>query len=234
MNHHSLCGHANWFFIYLLFLQRIFYNSATSLSIMISPSPGPARVILVTKSATALMPSTCSSRNPSRKSVMLPSSLTPANAWRSMIDWLTVFSNSKAAFIASKGDPHSSFAGQRVEVDDRLVDGLFQLQGGLHRVQGGSPFVVLRPRDVLQDDATTARVLELHELLCVFRFFGRCLLEVLGESRQSDVIPIEVQRHRQVNVVGVKLHVHLLVDASFAFLMVVLTNDGCHFVSLLV
>merc|ERR1712142_958173 len=90
------------------------------------------------------MPSTCSSRNPSRKSVMLPSALLSASPWRSMIDWLTVF----------------------------------------------------------QDDATTARVLELHELLCVFSFFGRRLLEVLGGSRQSDVIPIEVQRHRQVNVVS--------------------------------
>ena len=50
-------------------------------------------------------------------------------------------------------------AGQRVEVDDRLVDGLFQLQSGLHRVQRGSPFIVFRSWNVLQDNATTARVL---------------------------------------------------------------------------
>jgi len=61
-------------------------SSPISLSMIISPSPGPARVILVTKSPMALMPSTCSSRKPSRKSVMLPSDLESARPWRSMMD----------------------------------------------------------------------------------------------------------------------------------------------------
>lgn len=119
--------------------------------------------------------------------------------------------------------------GEDVEIDDRLVDGLLQLQSRLHRVERTSPLVILRLRDVLQHDASTARVLEFHELLRVFRFLGRGLLEVLGKAGQSDVVPIEVERHRQVNVMGVELHVHLLVDTGLSFEMVVLTDDGSHF-----
>ena len=50
--------------------------------------------------------------------------------------------------------------GESVEIDDRLVDRLLQLQRRLHRVQRSSPLVGLRLRDVLQHDASTARVLE--------------------------------------------------------------------------
>jgi len=115
-----------------------------------------------------------------------------------------------------------------LEVDDRLVDGLLQLKGRLHRIQRRSPFVLLRTRNVLQDDATAARVLVLHELLGVLGFFGGGLLEVLGEAGKGDVIAVEVERHRQIHVMRVQLHVHLLVDAGLAFLVEVLTNNRSH------
>merc|ERR1711970_277362 len=173
------------------FLSFFVHNSPTSLSMTISPSPGPALAILLTKSPMALMPSTCSSRKSSRKSVMLPSALLSARTWRSMIDWLTVFSNSKAFFIASKGVPHSSFSGL------------------------GMSFSTTRPPREFWN----------------FMNFSACSAssaEAFLKYLEKPVNAIEVKRHRQINVVRVKFHVHLLVDARFAFLMVVLTNNGCH------
>merc|ERR1719341_191997 len=83
-----------------------------SLSIKCRPSPSPALFILVIRSPMALMPSTCSARySDSRKSQRWPSPLSPATLCRSRRLWLTVFSSSRAASMASSGVPHSMVVG---------------------------------------------------------------------------------------------------------------------------
>ena len=83
-----------------------------SLSIIWSPRPSPALFILVMRSPSSLMPSTCSSRKwDSRKSQRWASPFSPAATWMLRRDWLTVFSSSRAASTASRAVPHSMVVG---------------------------------------------------------------------------------------------------------------------------
>ena len=50
---------------------------------------------------------------------------------------------------------------------------LFEVQSGLHGLQTGSPFVLIRLLDILEDDTSSALVLKLHEFLSVIRLFRR-------------------------------------------------------------
>ena len=47
--------------------------------------------------------------------------------------------------------------------------------------------------DVLEDDASPPLVLELHELLSMLALLLAVLLEELGKTRKSDIIPFEVE-----------------------------------------
>jgi len=49
------------------------------------------------------------------------------------------------------------------------------------------------------------------------------LVEELGEARQGNVIPVKVEVHRLVDIASIQLQIDLLVDPSFAVLVVVLT-----------
>ncbi len=86
----------------------------------------------------------------------------------------------------------------------------------------------------------------LHEFLGVLPLFVRGLFEVLRKSMQSDVVSGKVialkpkdkiliekdgfskRYHRQVDVVGVELHVDLLVDSGLAVGVEVLSDSGSH------
>jgi len=117
------------------------------------------------------------------------------------------------------------FTSKHMQVDDRLINLLLEIQSAFHCVQTGSPFVLFWLLDVLQKDASSTLVLKLHELLSVLILLVCCFLEIIVESRQCDVIPGKVERHRVVDVAGVQLHVDLLVDTGLAFGGVILATD---------
>lgn len=117
------------------------------------------------------------------------------------------------------------FAGRGVQIEEALVHVLLQLQGLLQGVHTGTPVIAGRRNDVAHFDAAATLVLEFDELLGVFTFLVRVLLEELVEPGQGNVMTLEVGGHRQVDVAGVQFHVDLLVDAILALLMVVLTDD---------
>ena len=60
--------------------------------------------------------------------------------------------------------------GGSVDLKKRQVDLLFEVEGGLNGLEGGSPFVVVGLGDVLEDDAASPHVLVLHELHGVLAF----------------------------------------------------------------
>ena len=85
--------------------------------------------------------------------------------------------------------------GDLVQVQKGLVDGTLQSEGGLHGVQDRSPLVLLRALNVGKDDATSAFVLELHELLGVVIFFFSVLEEEVAHTVHGDIIAVEVVPH---------------------------------------
>ena len=81
-----------------------------------------------------------------------------------------------------------------VQIQECLVDSLLELESGLHGLKSGSPLVLSRLLDVVENDAPAALHLELHEFLGVFLLFVGSFLEVLGEARESYVVPVKVVR----------------------------------------
>ena len=79
-----------------------------------------------------------------------------------------------------------------VQIEQRLVDRLLQLQGSLHGLAPCAPSILGGLLDVLEDDCTAAVVLELHEGLGVFQLLLRGLPEVLGESGKGHILAFEV------------------------------------------
>ena len=84
--------------------------------------------------------------------------------------------------------------GNGVQVQQRLVDRLLQLQSGLHRLQAAGPALLDRLGNVLEDDATTAQVLVLHQLLRVLALLFAGGGEELLKAGQGDVVAVEVER----------------------------------------
>ncbi len=84
-------------------------------------------------------------------------------------------------------------AGDVVQVQQRLVDRLLQLQGGLHRLQAAGPVLLDRLGNVVQDDATAALVHELHQLLGVLALLLAGLLEELFKAGQGDIVTVKVE-----------------------------------------
>ena len=80
-----------------------------------------------------------------------------------------------------------------VEVQESLVHGLLQSQGGLHGVQTSSPLVLVGPLDVLENDPSSTLGLVLHELLGVFELLLGGVTEELGEPLQIHVVTLEVE-----------------------------------------
>jgi len=116
-----------------------------------------------------------------------------------------------------------------VKVKQRLVHVLLKSQRSLHGLQTAAPLISLWFLDVLEHDAAATLVLVRHQLLSVFAFLFRLVLEELEEAFQSDVITIEVPSHGMVHVAGVQLQVDLLVDAGFNIAMIVLAwLSLCH------
>ena len=87
----------------------------------------------------------------------------------------------------------SVLVGHLVQVEQRLVNGLFQVEGGLDGVLAAAPLVLGRLFDVLQHDPPAAVVLKLHEDLGVFQLLARGLAEVLDEARESHIVPFKVE-----------------------------------------
>ncbi len=54
--------------------------------------------------------------------------------------------------------------------------------------------------NVLENDASATRVLELHEARAVFAFLVRLLLEPLGDAMEGHVVAIKVVRHAQIHL----------------------------------
>ena len=79
----------------------------------------------------------------------------------------------------------------RVQVEQCLVDGLLQLEGGADGQQRRAPLVLGGLHHRLQHHPAAALVLELHQLLCVLPLLVRGLLEVVEEAREGDVVPVE-------------------------------------------
>merc|ERR550534_414634 len=156
---------------------------------MISPSPVPALAILVTKSPTALMFFCLQFSDFLVHDDFSESGSGPGDSGDQISDRFDALNLLLQEALQEVSQVAVVFAsGERVEIDDRLVYGLLQLQGSLHRVQSTSPFVLFRLGDVLQDNAAATSVLLFHELFGMFCFLGGCFLEVLGQSRKSDVV----------------------------------------------
>ena len=86
------------------------------------------------------------------------------------------------------------FVRNLVQIQERLVDGLLELESSLHGLKSGPPLVLGRLLDVVEDDLPAALHLELHEFLGVFLLFVGRFLEVLGKARESHVVPVKVVR----------------------------------------
>lgn len=115
-------------------------------------------------------------------------------------------------------------AGQRVQIEQRLIDGALQLQRRFERVQAALPIVGGRTRDVLKHDTTATQVLILDQLARVLLLLLRLLVKVLGVALERNVVTVKEGGHRQVNVAGGQLQVDLLVDRSLDLGVKVLTH----------
>lgn len=61
--------------------------------------------------------------------------------------------------------------------------------------------------DVLQEDAPTPLILQLHQLLSMFTLLMGLVQEVLGKVFQSHIIPVKI--------VGLKIRIYVLRNSSF-------------------
>jgi len=121
-------------------------------------------------------------------------------------------------------------AGDAMQVEQRLVHMLLQLQCCLHGVHAATVLETLGRLYVLKDDAATTHVLKLHEFLGVLSLLIRLLLEELGETLECHVVAIKVEAHGLVGVRGVQLKIDLFIHAGLTLLMVVLAGLrlSCH------
>lgn len=87
-----------------------------------------------------------------------------------------------------------------VQVKERLVDGSLQLLSCHHAIEGTPPLVLGRPLDVLEDNAPTSLVLEVHQLLGMPKLFQRRLLEELGQTWQANIVPVVVVRLQEQKI----------------------------------
>ncbi len=81
--------------------------------------------------------------------------------------------------------------GHVVQAQQRLVDGLLQLQSGLDGLQSRGPFILVGLGYVLQDDLSTTLVLILHELHRVLALLVGILFEELEEAAKGLVFSVE-------------------------------------------
>ena len=108
-----------------IFSSNLSYHSS-SLSKICTPKPGPLFFSLVIMSLFSFISSTCSVRkSDSRKSQKWGSLFFVPDACKSKMDWLTVFSSSKADSNASNADPHSSLFGLATSLRTTLPPRLF-------------------------------------------------------------------------------------------------------------
>lgn len=114
----------------------------------------------------------------------------------------------------------------RVQVQQRLVHGLLELQRRLHSLQARTPVLLDGLWNIVQGDATAALILELHQLLRVFALLFARFAEELLKARQSNIVAIEVKGQLLVDIRSVQFQIDLLVDASLAFLVKVHSNLG--------
>lgn len=88
--------------------------------------------------------------------------------------------------------PVVPLGGQLVQLQQGLVDGLLELQGGLHGLQARAPLVLGGLGDGLQHHPAPALVLVRHQLLGVLGLLVRALLEELVEPGQGHIVTVKV------------------------------------------
>jgi len=115
-----------------------------------------------------------------------------------------------------------------VQVKQRLVHRLLELEGGLHGLEGAAPLHGSGLGDVLELDSATAAGLIFHQFHTVLALLVRALAEVGREPVQRLVIPVKPRTHGEVDEAGVELHVDLLVEQRLGVLGKVLANSGAH------
>jgi len=91
-----------------------------------------------------------------------------------------------------------------------------------------APLLLAWSRDGLQYDPSSTLVLVLHQNLGMFPLLITGVFEELLHPWESNIVPIKVVTHGQVNIAGIQLHVDLLVDGGLALLMVVLADLAAH------
>ena len=83
--------------------------------------------------------------------------------------------------------------GDCMQIQQRLVHGLLQLERRFHRFQARAPLLLDRTWNVGEHDATAPLVLECHQLFSVFAFLFAGLFEKLFKTWQSDIVAVEVE-----------------------------------------
>merc|ERR1719438_552710 len=118
-----------------------------------SPWLSPTLFILVTRSPSSLMASTCSLRySPSTKSVICASPWLSAFLWSSSRLWFTVLSSSRASSTASRAFFHSVLEGFSTSLKTTFP---LQLQGVLHGLKGILPLRLGGLFDILEDNLSS-------------------------------------------------------------------------------
>jgi len=115
-----------------------------------------------------------------------------------------------------------------MKLQQALIDLFFEIKSSLESIMGIAPLLLAWSRDGLQHDPSSTLVLVLHQNLGMIPLFITGLFEELLHPWESNIVPIEVVTHGQVNIAGIEFHVDLLVDGGLALLMVVLADLAAH------
>lgn len=84
-------------------------------------------------------------------------------------------------------------AGNAMQVQQRLVYGLLELQCRLHSLQARTPILFDWLRNIVQDDTSAPFILKLHQLFSVFAFLFAVFAEKFFKARQSNIVTIKVE-----------------------------------------
>merc|ERR1719427_1532859 len=190
-----------------------------------SPSPSPARLILVIRSPSSLLRSNLLVHDMQSESVT--STLDLGDQVTQLLDSFHLLTEELTLDEVTEMSISLAVTGL-LEIKKTLVDCFFQLKSSLHGLKWSAPLHAAGLGNILEDDTSSSLGLVLHQLHPVITLLIRALLEEGGKSRKSLVITVEVRCHGQVDIAGVELHVDLLVDESLALLVVVLPDLGSH------
>lgn len=116
-----------------------------------------------------------------------------------------------------------------MQVQQGFIDLLLHLQGNLHGVSGAFP-LDLRFWQTAERYFATTHILVFYKFLCMFSFLIGGFLKEFPQTRQSNVIPIEIGRNGQVSMGCFQFCINLTIDCRLGFSAVILFAQG-HFQS---